>query len=145
MEWTDSNVRSPSPTGVSPDRVCRPSDLLTTICLEVYASFEFQPMLGAGEQLRKLTITVEQLLDRSAKDVREWDEVLHKGLVTHTMAAFTLFPEDGEVVSPCSSISATVKWRKCENSDSSASRVLGPHCVSRRLVSTRSSLINVCP
>jgi hypothetical protein len=41
-------------------------------------------MLGAGEQLRKLTITVEQLLDRSAKGVREWDEVLHKGLGTHT-------------------------------------------------------------
>ena len=32
-------------------------------------------MLGAGEQLRKLTITVEQLLDHSAKDVREWDGV----------------------------------------------------------------------
>ena len=42
-----------------------------TVCLEVYASFEFQPMLGAGEQLRRLTITVEQLLDRSAKAARE--------------------------------------------------------------------------
>ena len=32
-------------------------------------------MLGAGEQLRKLTFTVEQLLDRSAKDIREWDRL----------------------------------------------------------------------
>ena len=32
-------------------------------------------MLGSGEQLRKLTITVEQLLDRGEKDVREWDGV----------------------------------------------------------------------
>jgi hypothetical protein len=93
-------------------------------------------MLGAGEQLRNLTITMEQLLDHSAKDIREWDEVLHKGLGTHTMVAFTLFPEDGDVVSPCSSVSVTVKPRTCENSDSSASRVLGPHCVSRQLVST---------
>ena len=45
-------------------------------------------MLGTGEQLRKLTITVEQLLDRSAKDVREWDEVFHKGLGTHTIGTF---------------------------------------------------------
>ena len=104
-------------------------------------------MLGAGEQLRKLSITVQQLLDRSAKDVREWDGVLHKGLGTHTTAAFTLFPEDGDVVSPCSSILVTVGLWECENSGSSASRVLGPHCVSRRLESTRSSLITsiVCP
>ena len=104
-------------------------------------------MLGAGEQLRKLTITVEQLLDRSAKDVREWDCVLHKVLGTDTMEAFTLFPKDGDVVSPCSSILVTVKRRKCENSDlsSSLSRVLGPHRVSERLLSTRSSLISVRP
>ena len=66
-------MRSPSLTGVIPDTVRRPSDLLAVVCLEVYASFEFQPLLGAGEQLRKLTITVGQLLDRSAKDIREWD------------------------------------------------------------------------
>ena len=145
MEWVDSNVRSLSPTGVSFDRVRRPSDLSATVCLEVYASFEFQPMLGAGEQLRKLTITVEQLLDASSKDVREWDGILRKALGTHTITAFTLFPEDGDVVSPCSSILVAVKRRNCESSDPSASRVLGPHCVSRRLVSIRSSLISVCP
>jgi hypothetical protein len=39
-------------------------------------------MLGAGELLRKLTITVEQLLDRSVKDIREWDRVLQNGLST---------------------------------------------------------------
>jgi hypothetical protein len=37
-------------------------------------------MLGDGEQLRKLTITVEQLLCCSAKDARERDGVLPKGL-----------------------------------------------------------------
>ena len=73
MEWTYANVRpsGPSSTGVSPNRGRRPSDLSATVCLEVYASSEFQPVLGAGEQLRNLTITVEQLLDRSAKDVRK--------------------------------------------------------------------------
>jgi hypothetical protein len=131
MEWADSNVRSPFPTGVSPDRVRRPSALEATVCLEVYASFEFQPMLGDGGPLRKLTVTVEQLLDCSAKDVREWGGDLHQGMGTHTIAAFTLFPEDGDVVSPCSSILVAVTRRQCENSDSSASRVLGPHCVSR--------------
>jgi hypothetical protein len=99
-------------------------------------------MLGAGELLRKLTITVEQLLDRSVKDIREWDRVLQNGLSTHTMAAFTIFPEDGDIVSPCSSISVIVERRKCESSDSSASRVLGPYCVSRRLASTQPSLIS---
>ena len=91
-------------------------------------------MLGAGEQLRKLTINVEQLLDCSAKDVREWGRILHKGLGTHILAVLTLFPKDGDVVSPYLSFLLIVKRRKCENSDSSASRILGPHCVSRRLV-----------
>ena len=100
-------------------------------------------MLGDGEQLRKLTITVEQLLDRSAKGVREWDGVLSKGLGTHTMAAFTL-PEDGGVVSPCSSILVTVERRKCENNDSSSSSVLGPRRVSGQLAPTRPSLSSAC-
>ena len=147
MEWANPNVRLPfSNWGwVSSDRVRRPSDLSTAVCLEVYASFEFQPTLGAGKQLRKLTITVEQLLDHSAKGIHEWEEVSHRGLVAHTTAAFTLFPKDGDGVSPCSSTLATVERQKCENSDSSASKALGPHSVSRRLVSTRSSLISVCP
>ncbi|KAG6371196.1 hypothetical protein JVT61DRAFT_9819 [Boletus reticuloceps] len=42
-----------------------------TVCFEVYASFEFQPMLGTGEHLRKLTTTVDQLLDHNAKHVRK--------------------------------------------------------------------------
>ena len=102
-------------------------------------------MLGAREQLRNAMITVEQLLDRSAKDVREWDGVLHESLGTHTMTAFTLFPKNREGVSPCSSILVTVKRRKWENSDSSVSKAFGSYCVSRQFVSTRSSLISVCP
>ena len=136
MERADPNVRSSFSNWVSPDRVRRPSDLSASVCLQVYASFEFQPMLGDGEPLRKLTITVEQLLGRSAEGVREWEGVLHGVLVTHTMAAFTLFQKDGGTVSPCSSILVTVKRRQCESSDSSTARVLGPDRVSRRLVST---------
>ena len=105
----------------------------------MYASFEFQPVLGAGEQLRRLATTVEQLLDRSTKGFREWDDALHKDLGIHTIAEFTFFPKNGDVVSPCSSILVTVKRRKCESSDSPASGVLGPHYVSSRLFSTRAS------
>jgi hypothetical protein len=81
MEWADPIVRSLFSKWVSPDSIRRPSALWATVCLELYAPFEFQPMLGAGELLRKLTITVEQLLDHSAKDVREWDGVFHESLV----------------------------------------------------------------
>ncbi|KAF8436628.1 CHAT domain-containing protein [Boletus edulis BED1] len=88
-----------------------PSDPSATVCLEVYASFEFQPMLGAGKQLRKLTITVKQLLDRSEKHI-----------------PFIFFPKDGGIVFPCSSIVVTVERRNDESSDSLASRVLGPFC-----------------
>ncbi|KAF8132578.1 TPR-like protein [Boletus edulis] len=87
------------------------SDPSATVCLEVYASFEFQPMLGAGEQLRKLTITVKQLLDRGEKHI-----------------PLIFFPKDGNVVSPCSSIVVIVEQRNDESSDSLASRVLGPLC-----------------
>jgi len=143
MKWANPNVRYPTfPTGVSPDRVCRPSDPSATVCLEVYASFELQPTLGAGEQLRELTFTVEELLDFSARNVREWDGVSCKGLDTHAMVAFTLLPMDGDVVSPCSSILVSVEHRKSESQDSSAT-VLVPHCVSRRIVSTRCSLITL--
>jgi len=145
MEWVDPNVRFPTfPSGVSPDRVFRPSDPSATVRLEVYASFELQPTLGVGEQLRELTITVEELLGRSAKDVREWDGVLCKGLDTHATVAFTLPPIDGDVVTPCSSILVTAKHWSSESQDSSAPKVLAPHRVSRRLVSTRCSLITVC-
>lgn len=143
MEWTDPNVRSPSTTGASSDSVRRPSAVSASIRLEVYAAFELQHMLGTGEQLRGLTVTVEQLLDRSEKDIREWDGILYKGLSTHIMKAFMFFPKEGDVVSPCSSIFVTIERRKTDNSNSTALRVLGPHWVSRRLVSTRSSLIRM--
>ncbi|KAF8444055.1 hypothetical protein L210DRAFT_3108737 [Boletus edulis BED1] len=111
MEWADPNVVSPSPTHVSTQRSRRPSDLSATVCLEVYGSFDFQPTLGTGERLRKLTTTVEQLLDRSVNDI-----------------PFKLFTKDGDVVSPCSSIFVTVKRSKRERSDPSAHRVPGPRC-----------------
>ncbi|KAF8553218.1 hypothetical protein OG21DRAFT_1274070 [Imleria badia] len=40
------------------------------------------------------------------------------------MAAFTLLPKDGDVVSPCSSILIIIERRKCDD----LSRVLVPHC-----------------
>ncbi|KAG6373736.1 hypothetical protein JVT61DRAFT_5876 [Boletus reticuloceps] len=111
LEWRSENKRSSVNDGVVEwsGPIPIPSDLSATIYLEVYASFEFQPMLGAGEQLRELAITVAQLLDCSAKDI-----------------PFTLFPKDGDVVSPCSSILVTVRRGKWKISDLSASRVLGP-------------------
>ncbi|KAG6373193.1 hypothetical protein JVT61DRAFT_6813 [Boletus reticuloceps] len=85
-----------------------PSDLSAMVRLEVYATFEFQPILGTGELLRKISLTVEQLLDRSARQ-----------------DPFTFFPRDGDVVSPCSSILVTIEQWKDRSSDSSARRVLG--------------------
>ncbi|KAI9463452.1 TPR-like protein [Boletus coccyginus] len=112
LEWRTENKRS----SVSHDVVQWngpipiPSDPSTAVCFEVYASFELQPTLGTGEQLRELTITVEELLDCSAKDV-----------------PFTFPPIDGDVVSPCSSILVTTKHWKSESQDSSALKVLAPH------------------
>ncbi|KAG6372436.1 hypothetical protein JVT61DRAFT_7533 [Boletus reticuloceps] len=111
LKWRTENKRS----SVNDDVVewsgpiSIPSDPSATVCLEVYASFEFHPMLGTGEQLRKLTITVERLLDRSENHI-----------------PFTLFPKDGEIVSPCSSILVTVQRRNDKSSDAPASGVLGP-------------------
>ncbi|KAF8436638.1 CHAT domain-containing protein [Boletus edulis BED1] len=111
LEWRTENKRSSASDDVVEwsGPIPLPSDLSATVRLEVYASFEFQPMLGTGEHLRKLTITVDQLLDRSAEHV-----------------PFTFFPKNGDIVSSCSSILVTVKRRKGESSDSSPSTVLGP-------------------
>ena len=98
-------------------------------------------MLGVGEQLRKSTATAEKLLDRSVNDVRECRNFV-KNLSTHAIVAFNFLPENGDAVSHCSPILVTVKRRKCEDSDS-LSRVLEPHCVRQRLVSTQFSLISI--
>ncbi|KAF8436571.1 CHAT domain-containing protein [Boletus edulis BED1] len=129
LEWRTENKRSsvqddvvewnkPLPmrvplllTWISTYKALRPSDPSATVCLEVYASFECQPMLGTGERLRKLTVTVQQLLDRSEKHI-----------------PFVFFPKDGSIVSPCSSIVVTVERRDDENNDSLISRVLDPPC-----------------
>jgi hypothetical protein len=75
MGWADPNVRLHYlPFTFSPNRGCRPSDPSATVHLEIYASFEFQPILGNGELLRTLAHTVDRLLDHSSNDVREWME-----------------------------------------------------------------------
>ncbi|KAF8132284.1 CHAT domain-containing protein [Boletus edulis] len=112
-EWRTENKRSSASDDVVEwhGPIPLPSDRSATVALEVYASFEFQPMLGTGEHLQKLTITVDQLLDRSTRHI-----------------PFTLFPKNGDIVSPCSSILVTVEQRNGKSSDSSASMVLGPLC-----------------
>ncbi|KAI9569442.1 CHAT domain-containing protein [Boletus coccyginus] len=125
FEWRTENKRSsvnhdlvewggpipmrvfPAQTGVRPNRVRRPSDLSAT------------PTLGDGEQLREITVTVEQLLGHNAKDVLSG--------YSH-VTVFTLFPKDGDVVSPCSSILVTINGQNFQGSDPSTSKVLGPHC-----------------
>ncbi|KAG6371295.1 TPR-like protein [Boletus reticuloceps] len=112
-EWRTENKRSSVSDDVVEWRgpIPLPSDRSATIGLEVYASFEFQPMLGTGEHLRTLTITADQLLDCSAKHI-----------------PFTLLPKNGDIVSPCSSILVTVEQRNGESSDPTVSTVLGPLC-----------------
>ncbi|KAF8119637.1 hypothetical protein EV363DRAFT_1496167 [Boletus edulis] len=68
-------------------------------------------MLGTGEQLQKLMVTVEQLLDRSKEHF-----------------PFIFFPKDGDIVSPCSSIVLIVERRDGQSSDSLVSRVLDSFC-----------------
>lgn len=91
-------------------------------------------MLGAGEQLRRLKTTVEQLLNRSEKVLREWDEVVHMNRGTHAMIAFRFFPKDGDVVSPCSSILVNVERRERRNHDPLSSTAVGLKWVSRQFV-----------
>ena len=76
MDWANPDVSPLSPAMDCPDTLCSPSVLSATVRLEVYASFEFQPMLGSGEQLQEFTITIEQLLDHSATGVCECQQVL---------------------------------------------------------------------
>jgi hypothetical protein len=84
-------------------------------------------MLGTGEQLRKVAITVEELLDHSAKHLREWGEsFVQLSGYSHHSSVCPLPWKNGDVVSPCSSILVAVKQQKRENSDSSTSRILGP-------------------
>lgn len=45
--------------------IFRPSDLSCVVYVRVYASFGLGHMLGRGELLRKLSITVGELLERS--------------------------------------------------------------------------------
>lgn len=68
MGWTYPRVRLISS---SPNKALRPTDLSAMVYLAVHGSFECQPIFGNREQLQELTVTVEQLLDRSAKDFRE--------------------------------------------------------------------------
>ncbi|KAI9457058.1 hypothetical protein HD554DRAFT_2042447 [Boletus coccyginus] len=78
-----------------------PSDLLGTTCREVYAFFEFQHTLSAGERPPEVIIMVKQLLEHTAKD-----------------GVFTLFSKDSDVAFPCSSFLVIVNRQKCESNNS---------------------------
>ena len=79
---------------------------------------------------------VGQLLDHSAGDARELDVALHESPKAHTLTAFLFFPKDGDVVSPCSSISVTAKRQKYKKSEPYGSRVVVQHWVSSTLTLT---------
>lgn len=101
--------------------------------LEIYGSFELQPVLGNGKPLRKLTITVEQLLDHSVQCIREWMDALCSKLDPHVTAAFAPSQENEDVVLPCPSLSITARRQKRKNNDP---WVLSSRRVSGRIAST---------
>jgi hypothetical protein len=129
LEWRTTNKRASVNTDVVEwaGPIPIPSDPSATVHLEIYASFEFQPILGNGELLRTLAPTVDRLLDHSSNDV-----------------PFTFFPKDGDVASPCSSLFVTVgRWRP-GSGDLSEPMVLYPPCVSMPLMIMSLSLICAC-
>ncbi|KAG1736959.1 CHAT domain-containing protein [Suillus lakei] len=78
-------------------RPCEPS---SKVRVSVYASFELSPMLCHGEVLRTFEISVGELLDRSEK--------------SHPIV---FQPKQEEVISPCTSLFATVEQRLSDEND----------------------------
>ncbi|KAF8554005.1 hypothetical protein OG21DRAFT_1142435 [Imleria badia] len=74
------------------DRIILPLARPANVHFRIGASFEFAPVLGNGTSLRELHVSVGELLD-------------------HGEAAllFTFSPEEGELVSSCSSLLVTVE------------------------------------
>ncbi|KAG1809516.1 CHAT domain-containing protein [Suillus variegatus] len=81
------------------ERIVLPCDPSCKVRLSVYASFELGPMVCHGERLRKLEISVEELLERSEK--------------SHPI----VFQPKQEVVSPCTSLFMRVEQRLCDQND----------------------------
>ena len=82
--------------------------------ITVSASFEFAAMLGKGETLRSLEISVSELLDHSERGQRKHRGFLRKlaqARFSHHDVAITFFPREGEVVSSCSSLFLSVERR----------------------------------
>lgn len=129
MEWADPIVSSPFSNWGQSSQNLRPSDLSATTSREVYAFFEFQHTLSAGERPPEVMILVKQLLEHSAKDGGE------RGPGTHIMAVFTLFSKDSDVAFPCSSFLVIVNRQKRESNNSFAWKIIALS-VSRRHVST---------
>ncbi|KAG2751843.1 hypothetical protein P692DRAFT_201853098 [Suillus brevipes Sb2] len=77
-----------------------PCDPSSIIRVTVYASFELGPMLCQGEVLRTFEISVRELLDRSGN--------------SHPIV---FQPEQGEVVSPCTSLFMTLEQRLPDEKD----------------------------
>ncbi|KAF8430847.1 hypothetical protein L210DRAFT_3508132 [Boletus edulis BED1] len=90
-----------------------PSDPSKTVCIEVNASSPCWVPVNSCIAVR----------DESVSGTG-----FYTTLGTDTTAAFTLFPKDGDVVSPCSSILVTVKRLNDKRNDSSRSRCLVPFC-----------------
>ncbi|KIK31629.1 hypothetical protein CY34DRAFT_32622, partial [Suillus luteus UH-Slu-Lm8-n1] len=75
------------------ERILLPCEPSSKVRVNVYASFELGPMLCHGELLRTFEISVGELLDRNE---------LHP---------IKFQPKQGEVVSPCTSLSITLEQR----------------------------------
>ncbi|KIJ12877.1 hypothetical protein PAXINDRAFT_14238 [Paxillus involutus ATCC 200175] len=101
-EWRTSNKPVCLTGGATEwdDLIYLPSDLSCVVYVRVYASFELGHMLGRGELLRKLSITVGELLERSNGS---------RPIVFST--------KEGEVVSSCSSLEVTAELRSCQDPD----------------------------
>ncbi|KAG0700837.1 CHAT domain-containing protein [Suillus ampliporus] len=100
-EWQTSNrpVHIDQDVVEWDDRILLPCEPSLEVRVSVYASFELGPMLGHGELLRALEISVGELLDRSEK--------------SHPI----IFQPRGDVVSPCTSLFMTVAQRHSDEHD----------------------------
>ncbi|KAF9224561.1 hypothetical protein BS17DRAFT_780053 [Gyrodon lividus] len=101
-EWRTTNKPMCLDSGATEwdDYIYLPSDPSYVVSVQVYASFELGHMLGRGELLRKFSITVGELVERSKAS-----------------RAIMFSVKKGEVMSSCSSLEVTVGILSRQDSD----------------------------
>ncbi|KAG1765238.1 hypothetical protein EDD22DRAFT_412302 [Suillus occidentalis] len=85
------------------ERILLPCEPSSKVRVRVYASFELGPMICHGELLRTFEISVRELLDRSENS-----------------RPIIFQPEQGEVVSPCTSLLMTLEQQLSDEKDVAA-------------------------